>query len=67
MTQLSSPERLYKTKEFEHWWESQGRNNALQMMLDPAVAKVLAWEAWRKGREQMSEATAFQRLQLSRK
>jgi hypothetical protein len=66
MTQLSSPERLYKTKEFEHWWESQGRATALQAMLDPAAAKLLAWEAWRKGREQLSEATASQRLQVAR-
>jgi hypothetical protein len=67
MTQLSSPERLSKTKEFEYWWESQGRANALETSLDPAAAKLLAWEAWRKGREQMSEATASQRLQLARR
>jgi hypothetical protein len=67
MTKLSSPERLYKTKEFEHWWESQGRADALQTPLDTAAAKLLAWEAWRKGREQMSEATASQRLQLARR
>ena len=63
MTQLSSPERLFTTKEFERWWETQGRATALQTLLDPAAAKLLAWEAWRKGREQMSEATASQRLQ----
>jgi hypothetical protein len=67
MTQLSSPERQYKTKEFEYWWESQGRANALQTLLDPDAAKLLAWEAWRKGREQLSEATASQRLQLARR
>ena len=67
MTQLAKPERLYKTKEFEHWWEGQGRANALEAMLDPAAAKPLAWEAWRTGREQMSEATASQRLQLARR
>ena len=67
MTQLSSPERLYKTKEFEHWWESQGRATALQTKCDPVAAKVIAWEAWRKGREQMSEATAFQRFQPVRR
>ena len=65
MTQLSSPDRLFKTKEFEKWWESQGRAAALQAMLDPAAAKLLAWEAWRKGREQLSEATASQRLQVA--
>jgi hypothetical protein len=67
MTQLSSQERVYTTKEFERWWETQGRTNALQTNLDPAAAKLLAWEAWRKGREQMSEATASQCLQLARK
>jgi hypothetical protein len=67
MTQLSSPERSYKTKEFEHWWESQGQAKALQTMPDTAAAKLLAWEAWRKGREQMSEATSSQRLQLARR
>jgi hypothetical protein len=66
MMQLSSPERLYKTKEFERWWESQGRATALQTMLDPAAAKLLAWGAWQKGREQMSEDRASQRLQLAR-
>jgi len=67
MTQLSTPERLYTTKEFERWWESQGRSSALQTMLDLDAAKLLTWEAWRKGREYMSEATASQRLQLVRK
>jgi hypothetical protein len=66
MTQFSRPERLHKTKEFEQWWESQGRANALQNLLDPDAAKLLAWEAWRVGRERMSEATASQRLQLAR-
>ena len=63
MTQLSSPERLHTTKEFDRWWETQGRAKALQINLDLAAAKLLAWEAWRKGREHMSEATASQRLQ----
>jgi len=67
MTQVSSPERLVKTKEFEQWWESRGRALAIQNMLDPAAAKLLAWEAWRKGREQLSEATASERLQLARR
>ena len=66
MTPLSSPERLFRTKEFEKWWESQGRATALQAMPDPAAAKLLAWEAWRKGREHLSEATASQRLQVAR-
>ena len=38
-------------------------NAALQTNLDPAAAKLLTWEAWRKGREHLSEATASQRLQ----
>jgi hypothetical protein len=38
MTQLSSPERLYKTKEFEYWWECQSRADALQTPLDTAAA-----------------------------
>jgi hypothetical protein len=67
MSQLASQERLYTTKEFDRWWEAQGRAIALQTMLDPASAKLLAWEAWRQGREQLSEATASQRLQLARK
>ena len=67
MSQLSSEERLYTTKEFDRWWETQGRAQALQTMLGLAPAKLLAWEAWRKGREQMSEATASQRLQLARR
>jgi hypothetical protein len=67
MTQLSSQERLYTTEEFDRWWENQGRVTAFQSLLDPASAELLAWEAWRKGREQMSEATAYQRLQLARR
>ena len=67
MTQTSTQERLYTTVEFDRWWEAQGRTTALQHMLDPASAKLLAWEAWRKGREQLSEATASQRLQPTRR
>ena len=67
MTQTSTQDRLYTTVEFDRWWEAQGRTTALQHMLDPASAKLLAWEAWRKGREQLSEATASQRLQLARR
>jgi hypothetical protein len=67
MTQSTSRERLYTTSEFERWWEAQGRTTALQNMLDTASAKLLAWEAWRKGREQLSEATASHRLQLARR
>ena len=67
MTQRTSQERLYTTNEFDRWWEAQGRTTALQNLLDPASAKLLAWEAWRKGREQLSEATASHRLQLARR
>jgi len=67
MSELSSPERLYTTKEFDRWWETQGRATALQTMLDADSAKPLAWEAWRKGREQLSEAMTSQRLQLARR
>ena len=67
MNQGARQDRPYTTSEFDRWWESQGRGTALQDMLDPASAKPLAWEAWRKGREQLSEATASQRLQLARR
>lgn len=67
MTQSTSQERLYTTVEFDRWWEARGSSTALQKMLDPASAKLLAWEAWRKGREQLSEATASHRLQLARR
>ena len=67
MTQSTIQERLYTTSEFDRWWEAQGRTIALQNILDPASAKRLAWEAWRKGREQLSEVMASQRLQLARR
>ena len=67
MTQTSTQERPYTTVEFDRWWEAQGRTTALQNMLDPAFAKLLAWEAWRKGREHLSEATAHHRLQPARR
>ena len=67
MTQSTCEKRLYTTIEFDRWWEAQGRTTAIQNMLDSAAAKYLAWEAWRKGREQLSEATASHRLQLARR
>ena len=67
MTQTSTQERLYTTVEFDRWWEAQGRTTTLQNLLDPAAAKSLAWEAWRKGREHLSEATASHRLQPARR
>jgi hypothetical protein len=67
MTQFSGAMRLHTTKEFDLWWENQGRVIALQTMLDPTSAKLLAWEAWRKGREQLSESSASQRLLPARR
>ena len=67
MTQGTSQDRLYTTGEFDRWWDALGRTTALRDALDPASAKRLAWEAWRKGREQLSEATASPRLQLARR
>ena len=67
MRQSLNPERLYTTKEFDRWWEARGLATARESMLDPASARLLAWDAWRTGREQMSEATAAQRLQLARR
>lgn len=62
-----TPERLHTTREFELWWENQGRVTAFQMLLDHDSAKRLAWEAWRKGREQLNEASASRRLQPARR
>jgi len=67
MTQSSGREWLYTTSEFERWWEDHGRVKAVATGLDPDAAKPLVWEAWRKGREHLSEATAFQRLQPARR
>lgn len=67
MGQLSSEGRLHTTTEFDRWWEAYGQAIALSTMLDLAAAKHLAWEAWRKGREQMNEATTSQRLQPGRR
>lgn len=67
MGPVSNEERVHTTPEFDRWWQAQGRPSALQTMLDPAAAKLLAWEAWRKGREQLTEATASQRLQPARR
>jgi hypothetical protein len=67
MTQTTTQRLLFTTNEFDRWWEAQGRSTALQNLLDPDSAKLLAWEAWRKGREQLSEATVSNRLQLVRR
>ncbi len=67
MRQFSSQDRLHTTVEFDRWWEAQGQTIALQTLLEPAAAKFLAWEAWRKGREHLSEAMASRNLQPSRR
>ena len=67
MTPSVCQDRLYTTKEFDRWWEAQSLTTAIQNTLDPDCIKPLAWEAWRKGREHLSEATASHRLQPSRR
>ena len=67
MMQSSGREWLFTTNDFDRWWEAHGRVNAVIKGLDPDAARPLAWEAWRKGREQLSEATTFQRLQPARR
>jgi hypothetical protein len=66
MAPTASSERLFTTPEFGRWWEAQGHALAFQNLLDTPAAKLLAWEAWRKGREHLSEAAAARRLQLAR-
>jgi hypothetical protein len=67
MTEAPGRERLFTTKEFDRWWDARGRPEALQAALDPVAAKAVAWDAWRAGREQFSEATASERLQPARR
>jgi hypothetical protein len=67
MSRPATQERLYTTREFDRWWDAQGLATVLQVNLNPAAARRLAWEAWRKGREQLNEATASQRLQPARR
>jgi hypothetical protein len=67
MTQSSGREWLFTTNDFDRWWEAHGRVKAVTTGLDPDAVKPLAWEAWRTGREQLSEATAFLRLQPARR
>ena len=66
MTQVSGPERLFTTREFDQWWENRGQAKAVQTALDLDGIRAVAWDAWRTGREQLSEATAERRLQPSR-
>ncbi len=54
---------MFTTPEFDRWWDAQGRVEAAESGFDPSEARTLGWFAWRAGREQMSEATAHQRLQ----
>ena len=67
MTQTVAPRQVYTTTEFERWWDARGRVVAAEGGIEPTAARTLAWLAWRAGREQMSEATAHQRLQPVRR
>jgi hypothetical protein len=66
MTQVSSPGHLFTTPEFDRWWEAQGRGKGLRIGSDLDAARSLAWDAWRAGRERLSEATSYHRLQPAR-
>ena len=44
-----------------------GEERGVLASVTPLLVPVIAWEAWRKGREQLSEATASQRLQPARR
>ncbi len=67
MTHAHGQKPVYTTPEFDRWWEIKGRDTATAAGLDEAAARALSWSAWRAGREQLSEATAHQRLQPSRR
>jgi hypothetical protein len=67
MTQAADRKSVFTTAEFDRWWAARGRDVAVAAGLDPSAARVVSWDAWRAGREQMSEATAHQRLQPSRR
>jgi hypothetical protein len=67
MTQSSGRDWLFTTNDFDRWWEDHGLVKAVATGIDPNAAKPLVWEAWRKGREQLSEDTAFTRLQPARR
>ena len=67
MTHVPSRDWVYTTREFDRWWEAQGRGKGLQTGSDLDAARSLAWDAWRAGRERMSEATAADRLQPARR
>ena len=63
MTRAPSQKSVFTTKEFDRWWEAQGCVVAASTGIEQSAARALSWDAWRAGREQMSEATAHQRLQ----
>lgn len=67
MTHTPTQRPVFTTTEFDRWWDAQGRGAATATGLDPTAARALSWHAWRAGRELMSEATAYQRLQPSRR
>jgi hypothetical protein len=67
MTHAPGLRRVFTTMEFDRWWEAQGLGVAVAAGLEPSAARALSWDAWRAGREQMTEATAHQRLQPSRR
>jgi hypothetical protein len=67
MTHAHGQRPVYTTPEFDRWWEARGREMAAAAGLDGSAARALGWNAWRAGREQMSEAAAHQRLQPIRR
>jgi hypothetical protein len=67
MTHAHGQKSVYTTPEFDRWWEAKGSAVAAAAGLEVSVARALGWDAWRAGREQMSEATAHQRLQPIRR
>jgi hypothetical protein len=66
MTHTAGRRSVFTTPEFDRWWEAQGLEVAAASGLEPSAARAVTWVAWRAGREQMSEATAYLRLQPSR-
>lgn len=67
MTHAPSQTSVFTTTEFDRWWVRQGEEMAATFGLEPSIARTIAWAAWRGGREQLTEVTAHQRLQLSRR
>jgi hypothetical protein len=67
MTQVPGQKSVFTTPEFERWWEARGSGVAAASGLELPAARELGWLAWRAGREQLSEATAHQRLQPVRR